>query len=417
MIRSLAAILVGLFPLAFTVAANAAELSERAKEALSRQLRDAVEHGDTPGAVEIVVSPDRVLYEGAAGKLDTSAIFSIASMTKPVTSVAVMMLVEEGKIALDDPISKYLPGFDNPQVITKFDDKTAKYETRPAKRPITIRHLLTNTSGIGYGFTNPILNRLTQATKKSETELPLLSDPGERWNYSPGTRVLGQLVEKLTGQRLEDFFQSRIFKPLGMTDTSYAVPVAKQARVARQFSRVNGALREQPQRPPNSNPNPPFFGDGGLFSTVQDYGRFEQMILNGGRAGATRILSEKSVKLMSQNQTGPVLVELQPDANKELTKPFPLGAGHDKFGFGFQIASGDPHGYRSAGSLSWAGIFNTEFWIDPVKKIGGVQMMQLLPFYDDGAIRTLRGFEELVYRSLEEREVKRAESYRPSRNK
>jgi CubicO group peptidase (beta-lactamase class C family) len=321
-------------------------------------------------------------------------------MTKPVTSVAIMMFVEDGKIALDDSISKCLSGFDNPQVITKFDEKTAKYETRPAKRPITIRHLLTNTSGIGYGFTNPILYRLTKATGKSEPQLPLLNDPGKKWNYSPGTRVLGQLVEKLSGESLEDFFQRRIFRPLGMTDTSYAVPAAKQSRVPRQFSRVDGALREQPERRPPSEPKAPFGGDGGLFSTVQDYARFEQMILNKGRLGATRILSEKSVKLMSESQIGPVVVELQPDANKELTKPFPLGAGHDKFGFGFQIASGDPPGYRSAGSLSWAGIFNTEFWIDPAKKIAAVQMMQLLPFYDEGAIRTLRGFEGLVYQSL-----------------
>jgi CubicO group peptidase (beta-lactamase class C family) len=409
MIRSLIFMLAAVVLLALAATGRAAEFTEAAKAALSRQLSEAVERGDTPGAVEIVVSPDRILYEGAAGKLDASrklpmpvnAIFQIASMTKPVTSVAVMMLVEERKIALDDPISKYLPGFDNPQVITKFDDKTAKYETQPAKRPITIRHLLTNTSGIGYGFTNPIVNRLIAATKEPETALPLLSDPGEKWNYSPGTRVLGQLVEKLTGQSLEAVFQSRIFKPLGMTDTSYAVPAAKQARMPRQYRRVNEALQEQPSNPPHSDPTPPFAGDGSLFSTVQDYARFEQMILNGGHLGGARILSEKSVKLMGENQIGSVIVELQPDANKAVTKPFPLGAGHDKFGFGFQIASGNPPGYRSAGSLSWAGIFNTEFWIDPVKKIAAVQMMQLLPFYDDGAIRTLRGFEELIYKSLQ----------------
>jgi len=409
MFRSLTLILAAVVPLTLIAGAAAAELSEGAKAALSKQLSEAVNRGDTPGAVEIVVGPDRVLYEGAAGSLDASrkipmpanAIFQIASMTKPVTSAAVMMLVEEGKIALDDPISKYLSGFDNPQVITRFDEKTSKYETRPAKRPITIRHLLTNTSGIGYGFTNPILYRLTKATGKSEPQLPLLSDPGEKWNYSPGTRVLGQLVEKLTGESLEDFFQARIFKPLGMIDTSYAVPADKQSRVPRQFSRVDGSFREQPERRPASEPKAPFGGDGGLFSTVQDYARFEQMILNNGSLGAARILNRESVKLMTENQIGSVMVELQPDADKERTKPFPLGAGHDKFGFGFQIASGDPPGYRGAGSLSWAGIFNTEFWIDPAKKIAAVQMMQLLPFYDEGAIRTLRGFEELIYKSLQ----------------
>jgi CubicO group peptidase (beta-lactamase class C family) len=135
---------------------------------------------------------------------------------------------------------------------------------------------------------------------------------------------------------------------------------------------------------------------------VQDYGKFVQMMLNGGHLGSTKILNESSVKTMGENQIGPIFVELQPDADKQRTKPFPLGAGHDKFGLGFQIASKNPEyaEYRSAGSMSWAGIYNTEFWIDPVKHIGGVQMMQMLPFYDDGALRTLRDFEKLVYEDL-----------------
>ena len=185
--------------------------SDAGKAALSRELSGAVSRGDTPGVVALVVGRDGVLYEGAAGKLDVAhniampvnAIFSIASMTKPVTSVAIMMLCEEGKLKLDDPVSKYLPGFDNLRVITKFNEKDATYETRPAERPMTIRHLLTHTSGIGYGFSNPIEYRLTQATKKGEWELPLLSDPGEKWNYSASTRVLGMIVEKITGEPLE----------------------------------------------------------------------------------------------------------------------------------------------------------------------------------------------------------------------
>lgn len=408
---SLALVVAGLFGIASQMPVGlAAKTAVLDAAALSKQLASSVERGDTPGVVALVVDRNGVLYEGSAGKLDVGrnipmpvdAIFNIASMTKPVTSVAIMMLLEEGKLRLDDPVSKYLTGFDNLQVITKFNEQDGTYETRPAKRAMTVRHLLAHTSGIGYAFCNPIVARLQRGNQKSEWEIPLLSDPGEKWNYSASTRVLGLIVEKITDSPLETWYEERIFKPLGMVDTSWAVAADKQSRVASIHSRATGTLQEQPKATIPSTPTPPFRGDGGLYSTVRDYGLFMRMLLNGGQLGGTKILSESSVRMMGQNQIGSIFVEEQPAADPLRTKPFPLGAGHDRFGLGFQVASKDDRyaKYRSPGSLSWAGIFNTEFWIDQERHIAGTQMMQVLPFYDDGAIRTLRDFEALVYQNL-----------------
>jgi methyl acetate hydrolase len=382
--------------------------SDAAKAALTKQLADAVSRGEAPGIAALVVDRERVLFEGAAGTLDvatgtpmtTDAIFNIASMTKPVTSVAIMMLLEAGKLTLDDPVSKHLAGYDRLQVITKFNPQDATYEARPAKKPMTIRHLLAHTSGIGYSFTNPIEFALVAKTRKGEWELPLIDEPGDRFNYGASTRVLGLIVEKVTGEPLERWYQQHIFGPLGMVDTSWSVPAAKRARVATQYTRFPGAITRLPEQAVAA---PAVVrGDGGLFSTITDYSRFVRMLLNDGTLGSARILRPASVKMMGENQIGAIFVERQPDANKERTRPFPLGAGKDKFGLGFQITANDPSvkGYRSPGTLSWAGIYNTEFWIDPVRRIGGVHMMQLLPFYDDGAIRALRGFEAAVYEHL-----------------
>ena len=407
-IKTVAAVFIATV-LAATVAAQGQSertkvlgFSDAGKAALTRQMTAAVKSGDAPGINEIVVNRDGVLFEGAAS-LPANAIFNIASMTKPVTSVAIMMLLEQGKLKLDDPVSKYLTGFDKLEVITRFNEKDATYETRPAKRPITLRQLLSHTSGIGYSFTNPIEFALVAKTKKGEWELPLLNEPGEKWNYSASTRVLGLVVEKVTGMPLETWYHEHIFTPLGMVDTSYVVATGKQSRLAPQFTRFTGKVEPLPKTPvPSAATASSFRGDGGLYSTVQDYSKFVRMLLNDGALGSAKILSPASVKMMGENQIGAIFVERQPDADKERTKPFPLGAGKDKFGLGFQIASNDPamKAFRSPGSMSWAGIFNTEFWVDPVKHIGGVHMMQLLPFYDDGAIRSLRGFEETVYREL-----------------
>jgi CubicO group peptidase (beta-lactamase class C family) len=376
--------------------------------AVDAYLAGVVRDTRIPGIVALVVDADRVVYKGAFGRQNVAAgvpmaddsIFRIASMTKPVTSVAVMMLVQEGDLGLDDPVSQYLPAFEDAQVIENFNPSDKSYTARPAARPITVRHLLTHTSGLGYAFSNEILAALVGGEPgASVTKFPLLHDPGARWTYGESTRVLGSLVEEVSGQPLEDFMAERIFVPLGMSDTFYTVPAPKAARVVTVHRTTEDGLVETPN---TGEITAPVYGDGGLHSTAADYGKFIQMFLNDGRApNGMRLLSETTVALMGENHIGAIFVEQQPGALPALSEPFPLGAGRDKFGLGFQITGPhrDPFA-RSPGSMSWAGIFNTEFWIDPARGIGGVLLMQYLPFYDGDAIRTLQGFERRVYEGL-----------------
>ena len=401
-------LVIPIFLLAALQAAAPPALAPRGTTALKTFLRTAVDRGDVPGVVAMVVNRDGVLFHDAAGKLNVAggidmpkdAIFRIASMTKPVTSVAVMMLVEEGKLKVDDEVSKYLPAFKQRQVLTSVNEATGTFETRPARHPIAIRHLLTHTSGIGYAFSD---RRLAIALKKtgavSEAELPLLHEPGEQWTYGASTRVLGDVVEKISGQRIDAFLESRIAKPLGMNDTTFTVPRAKYARVVTAHQKENGKTTEDQN--PETIPAT-IRGDGGLFSTASDYGLFVRMLLNEGQLGATRLLSAQTIREMTKNQMGSVVVHQQPTADPRRSNPFPLGAGEDTWGFGFQIAapkSRSPN-MRSPGSYNWAGIHNTFFWVDPEKQIGVIVLMQVLPFYDDQAIQLLRGVEELVYRHL-----------------
>ena len=375
--------------------------------ALGTFLKAAIDRGDVPGAVVLVTGPDRVLYHEAFGKMSTAkalemkkdTIFNIASMTKAVTSVGVMMLVDEGKLGLDDEVSKYLPQFKAPQVLSKVDVAAGTYETRPATRPITIRQLLTHTSGIGYSWSDPGLALVQKKTGAADLDLPLVNEPGAQWTYGASTRVLGMVIEKISGLTIDKYIEARILGPLGMKDTTYAVPSSKTARVVSRNQRTDGKIVEIP----NPDPIPPTIrGDGGLYSTAADYGRFVQMILNQGQLGGVRILKEQTVREMSRNQTGNVKVRLQPTAEPLRSKPYPLGAGEDVWGLGFQIAAPakPAANMRRPGSMNWAGINNTFYWIDPEKQIGVVVLMQILPFYDDAAIKILQGVEERVYQHV-----------------
>jgi methyl acetate hydrolase len=392
--------------LLFVTSLSAASLPQQGVTALSSYLRAATDRGDVPGIVVAVVNEDGVLYHEAFGRSSTlrntpmtkDTIFNMASMTKPVTSVAIMMLVDEGKLKLDDEVAKYLPKYKDPLVISKFNEADASYETRPAKRPITIRHLLTHTSGIGYGFSSPMLTKIMQKTMQNELDLPLLFDPGESWAYGASTRVLGSVVEVISGQKIDAFLESRILHPLGMHDTSYLVPPAKYPRVVGVNAR--GADGKFVERPMPATLPANVAGDGGLYGTASDYGLFLRMLLNDGRLGSTRILSEKSARTMLENHMGKVVVQPQESANQALSRNFPLGAGKDRWGLGFQLAAEKQSNRRTPGSGTWAGIFNTHFFVDPGRDIGVVVMMQTLPFYDEASMKVYAGVEDAVYRNL-----------------
>ena len=382
---------------------HTAVLSNNGRSDLDTLLHAAVERHDIPGVVAEVANREHTLYRGAFGKLDergavdmpADAIFRIASMTKPVTSVAVMMLKDQGLLGLDDVVGRYLPELKGIEVIAEFDESDGSYATRPAACEITLRHLLTHTAGFGYAFSNHTISKLSDRLPDNP---PLLHDPGSRWTYGPSTRVLGRVVEQITGEPLGVFFESRIFQPLGMGDTGFDLKPEDRSRLAPQFRRINGQLVGE-QNPESYEPR--VFGDGGLLATANDYIRFLQMLLGLGQFGGSRLLEEQSVTEMTNNQIGNLVVEKQPGAIPDLSNPFPLGAGEDNFGLGFQLKVGAESGARSPGSYSWSGLHNTHFWADPKQGIAAVLFMQVLPFYDDRCIKLLTDFEESIYRNLE----------------
>ncbi len=386
---------------------HASALWAESPAAITAYLENQVRTTQMPGVVAMVVDAKGIRYEGAWGlqnrgaqqAMQSSSIFRIASMTKPITSLAVMLLVERGKLKLDDPVETFLPEYARPQVIESFYPLDRSYTTRPAIRSITIRHLLANTSGLGYSFSTLALFQLQGTSSPSQAlpqPVPLMHDPGTEWTYGDSTRVLGRVVEKISGQSLDVFLSQEIFEPLGMVDTSFVVPAEKHGRVATIHRWSEGALVEQAQP---AVINSPVFGDGGLHSTAQDYARFIQLFLNKGKTASGRqLVKSATLAQMGRNQLGNQRVRLQDASNPSLAAVFPLGAGRDGFGLGFQITGEPaPKGLRRPGSLSWAGIFNTEFWIDPAAGLGGILLMQYLPFYDRAAIETLLGFEQRVY--------------------
>src|SRR5882672_9159729 len=379
-----------------------------ASASIDASLRGAVERKDVPGVMALVTDRQRVLYQGAFGVADVAtgralasdALFRIASMTKAITSAAAMQLIEQGRFGLDDPAEKYLPQFAGLKVIESFDPATGTYKVRPVSRPPTVRHVLTHTSGLGYPFTSATLRDFKpRPGEQYPFGGPLLFDPGERWHYGTSTDVVGALVEKISGQKLEDYFRQHIFNPLKMADTSYNVPQEKGARLVaaqqRDGARMDGAIVRQSPQPGLAIAEP--VGGGGLASTADDYGRFVRMLLNGGELDGVRVLKSETVALMGQNAIGNVSVPALKTAMPRSADFTFIADGRDKWGLGFLITVDHVPGKRSAGSLSWGGINNTYYWIDPGRGIAGVIMMQYLPFADAKALAVYDAFERGAY--------------------
>ena len=371
-------------------------------------LRVAVERKDVPGVVALVTDRRRVLYQGAFGVADVSsgrpltadALFRIASMTKPITSLAAMQLIEQGRFGLDDPVEKYLPEFANLKVFESFDAASGAYRLRPASRPPTVRHVLTHTSGLGYPFTSAALRDFKpQPSENYPFGGPLLFEPGERWHYGTSTDVVGKLVEKVSGEKLEDYFRQHIFAPLQMSDTSYNVPQEKASRLVagqqRAGERMDGAIVLQNSQPGLTIAEP--IGGGGLASTANDYGRFMRMLLNGGELDGARVLKSETVALMGENHIGTVSVPALKTALPRSADFTFVADGRDKWGLGFLITADQVPGKRSPGSLSWGGINNTYFWIDPSRGVAGTILMQYLPFADAKALAVYDAFERATY--------------------
>jgi CubicO group peptidase (beta-lactamase class C family) len=387
---------------------------------IEKVLNSYIEKQQIAGAVALVARNGKIVYHQSFGyddiakksPLKKDAIVRIASQTKAITSAAVMMLYEEGHFLLDDPISKYLPSFANPQVIETFNEKDTTYTTRAAKREITIRDLLTHTSGIGYavigsreaaaiyakhnipvGLENPTTNLAEVMDRLGK--LPIFHDPGTKHLYGLNTDVLGYLVEKISGQTLADFFYERLFKPLAMNDTYFYLPPSKHVRLAtlytedrdkktiktagnRALGATEGDLLENFPRAKGTY----YSGGGGLSSTALDYAHFLQMLLNGGRYRGQQLLSPTTVRLFTSNQLAG------------------LKEGKTNFSLGFGITTKEQAARypMSEGTFDWGGAFGTQYWVDPVEGLVGVILTQKQPSSWGGEISAK--FKASVYQAI-----------------
>ena len=378
-----------------------------AQEAAARGIAGFVAMAaDAAGVLHAQAGGQRGLGSAAPMTLDT--VFRIASMTKPLTSVAAMQLVEQGRLALDTPIGALLPALAAPRVLEGFDAAGAPI-LRPARGAVTLRHLLTHSAGYGYDTWNPDLARAYAHAGMAPNpvdwawvaQAPLLFDPGTRWNYSIATDLVGRAVEAASGQTLDAYLRDHVCGPLGMHDTMF-VPDAGQRR------RLAGMHQRQPDGSlpaidhPVAETTAPFMGGGRALSTGPDYLRFLRMLLRGGELDGVRVLQADTVADMGRNHIGDAVVTPLRSANPARSNDADLFPGMiQKWGLGFLINTAAGPCGRSADSLAWAGIFNTYFWIDPAAGVAGLVLMQILPFADAGALGLLGAFERGIYASGE----------------
>ncbi|HEY2996472.1 MAG TPA: serine hydrolase domain-containing protein [Methylomirabilota bacterium] len=406
--------------MAATAAASVGLGSRRADAQASRQidgvLRQAVDAREVAGVVAMAATDKRLLYEGTFGAraldqgpaMTLDSLFRIASMTKAITSVAAMQLVEQGKLKLDEPVPNIDPALGSPQVLEGFDT-TGAPRLRPAKRPITLRHLLTHTAGFSYDLWDPSTGRYIKAAglppratgKVASIRQPLVFDPGDRWLYGINTDWTGRLVESASGQPLDAYFRDRIFTPLGMKDSGFQPSPEQRARQARLHTRqADGSLVLQPLE---SVPATPEFWSGGgpLYSTGRDYLTFLQMLLHGGTVNGVRLLKPETVAEMNRNSTGSIPCGVLKTENPALSNDVDLFPGAPlRWGLGYMLNVNEGPNGRSAGTLSWGGLFNTYYWLDPARKVTGLIMTQVLPFADPRVLKLYGRFESAVYEAL-----------------
>jgi CubicO group peptidase (beta-lactamase class C family) len=379
---------------------------------IDEALRTASEAKEVPGVVAVAATSKEVIYAGAFGKRDLAkdekmtvdSVFWIASMTKALTCAAAMQLVEQGKLSLDEPMGKILPQLAAPKVLEGFD-AAGKPKLRDAKRPVTLKLLMTHMAGFCYDIWNADMGKYMEQTgipgiiscANAALTTPLADEPGTKWEYGINIDFVGKAVEAVSGKKLDAYLKDHIFTPLGMNDTGFKLgPDQRRRLVGMHAQGADGALSPMPFE---LEQEPEFhMGGGGLYGTAPDYIRFLRALLNGGELDGSRILKAETVETMGQNHIG------EHEVNKMRTAMPPYSNDVDlypeqpkKWGLSFLINTRKTAEGRSANSLAWAGLANTFFWLDPAADVAGVILMQLLPFADAKALALFGAFERGIY--------------------